>query len=186
LSSLLLVGPNTWSSPAPAQLPSRPLAGPPKNESSVPAGMGAEVARRITRPTSPPAMPTQSSPKPSPAGRFPSIPKPAIVPVTAAGIVPGGQAVAATAGATQAPSAPTATLNHSPRAHARALLRLADMLHLTEWREREGRTGASTPEGGRADVSRRLGIGIVEPAGSRSFVRGSGRNPVGAIRASTT
>src|SRR5262245_34824518 len=146
LSSLLLVGPNTRSSPAPAQLPSNPVVGPPKNVSLVPAGIGEQFARPITPPTSPPAIPNQSFPKPSPATRLPSIPNPAIWPITAAGSVPGGQAAGAENAGTApiAPSAPTATLIPSPRNHARAVLHLADMRHLTVWgRERE-RNGATT------------------------------------------
>src|SRR6059036_2500795 len=146
-SSLLLVPPKTRSSPAPAQLPSLLLPGPPKNESGVPAGVGAQVERESTPPTSPPAIPNQSFPKPSPAWRFPSIPKPAIVPVTAAGIVPGGQPVPASAApAPAAQSAPNATPNHRPRAHARALLRLADMLHLTAGEREREKNGASRRE----------------------------------------
>src|SRR5262245_36810780 len=145
LSSLLLVGPNTRSSPAPAQLPSNPVVGPPKNVSLVPAGIGEQFARPITPPTSPPAIPNQSFPKPSPATRLPSIPNPAIWPITAAGSGPGGQAAGAENAGTApiAPSAPAATLSFSPRNHARAMLRLADIRHLTVGGELE-RNGAST------------------------------------------
>src|SRR4029077_14775622 len=111
-SSLLLVAPNTRSRPAPAQLPSKPLLGPAKNVSSVPAGSCAKFEREITPPASPPEIPNQSFPRPSPAWRFPSIPNPAIVPITAAGNVPGGQPVSADGGPAQTPPNAAATTPH--------------------------------------------------------------------------
>src|SRR5262245_61815843 len=127
----------------------------------------------------PPATPNQSSPRPSPACKFPSIPKPAIVPVIAAGSVPGGQPTAASAEAAQSAASIAAAMpNPSPRAHARALLRPADMMNLTVGEKGRGRSGAPAPVGqeratleGWGSGAPRLDLGHARPGSGRSSVR---------------